>query len=214
MRATSPPRSPTPELILDAAERIFAEFGYEGASMRRIAETARITQALLHYHYQTKERLYESVFERRSTAINTQRRVLLEPLLVEGRKATIEEILYTYYSPVMSNPSSGNAMFSQLVSSLTLSGDEQAKTLITKYYDPIAKEYITAFRRAEPHLSGGMAVWSYLLALGARTHLSPVSKRAERLSGGECNTGDLDHSIDVLVRFVAAGIRSLLDQTA
>lgn len=212
MKTSPAGRLPTTELILNAAEKVFAELGYEGASMRRIARTADITQALLHYHFQTKERLYAAVFERRSTAINAQRQLLLNALFAENPSATIDDVLYTYYAPVMSSLGSGNAAFTQMVSSLSLSGDEQAKALIKRYYDPIARAYIAAFKKVEPSLDDATAVWAYLLAHGARTHLSPVSKRAERLSNGKCDTSDFDQSMRMLVKFVGAGIRGLTVQ--
>ena len=48
--------------ILNAAERVFGEHGYAGASMRNIADEAGVAQALVHYHYATKDKLYEAVF--------------------------------------------------------------------------------------------------------------------------------------------------------
>jgi AcrR family transcriptional regulator len=55
--------------ILDAAERVFALCGFEGASMRQIATEAGVAQALLHYHFGTKEKLFHAMFARRSEAI-------------------------------------------------------------------------------------------------------------------------------------------------
>ena len=72
----------TQEGILDAAEEVFASHGYEGATMRAIAKKADVNQALLHYHFQTKDNLYETVVKRRSTAINRYRLELLDQLLV------------------------------------------------------------------------------------------------------------------------------------
>lgn len=209
MKVDTAAQSSSAELILDAAEKVFAERGYEGASMRQIADAADIAQALLHYHFHTKDRLYEAVFERRSTVINAQRRHLLNTLFAGTIAPTIEDVLKTYYEPVMSSAGAGNAAFAQMVASLTLGNDERATTLITKYYDPIAREYIAAFRKVEPGLSDAMATWVYLLALGARTHVSPVSKRAERLSDGACRTSDFTESLSILIEFVTAGIKAL-----
>jgi len=209
MKISPATQSSSAETILDAAEKVFAELGYEGASMRQIAETADIAQALLHYHFRTKEGLYEAVFERRSTVINAQRLQLLNALFTNRPSPTIEDVLKTYFEPVMSDSGAGNAAFAQMVASLTLGSDERAAKLITKYYDPIAREYIAAFQKTVPCLDGGMAVWAYLMALGARTHISSVSKRAERLSGGRCDTSDFNRTMPILVEFVAAGIKAL-----
>ena len=66
------------DAILDAAEEVFAASGYDGASMRMIADRAEVAQALIHYHFGTKETLFEKMVARRSNAINDRRGELLD----------------------------------------------------------------------------------------------------------------------------------------
>ena len=54
----------TVERILDAAEPLFAERGYEGASLREIARQAGIQQPGLYNHFRSKEALYAAVLDR------------------------------------------------------------------------------------------------------------------------------------------------------
>lgn len=49
---------------LDAAQRLFAEKGFAGTSMREIASASGISQPLIHYHFGSKEGLYRAVKER------------------------------------------------------------------------------------------------------------------------------------------------------
>ena len=49
--------------ILEAAETVFAEYGYAGASTGRIADLAGIPKANLHYYFPTKEELYRRIIE-------------------------------------------------------------------------------------------------------------------------------------------------------
>jgi AcrR family transcriptional regulator len=49
------------EQIVTLAARLFGEKGYDGTSLRDIAEAAGITKAALYYHFPDKERLYEDV---------------------------------------------------------------------------------------------------------------------------------------------------------
>ncbi|MFG3250884.1 TetR family transcriptional regulator [Streptomyces sp. NPDC048187] len=53
----------TREAILSAARVCFAERGFDGASLRRIAETAGVDQALVHHFYGTKESLFLQALE-------------------------------------------------------------------------------------------------------------------------------------------------------
>jgi TetR/AcrR family transcriptional regulator len=50
-------------LILDAAERVFAEAGFGGATMQLIADMAGLPKANLHYYFPTKEALYRRVVQ-------------------------------------------------------------------------------------------------------------------------------------------------------
>src|SRR5882762_1357645 len=50
--------------ILSAAEAVFAEHGFSGASMSEIARRAGIPKPNLHYYCKTKEELYRRVMQR------------------------------------------------------------------------------------------------------------------------------------------------------
>ena len=52
------------QLILDAAEGLFAQMGYDGASMSLIAKEAGLPKANVHYYFQHKENLYKTVLDR------------------------------------------------------------------------------------------------------------------------------------------------------
>ncbi|MBI1173216.1 TetR family transcriptional regulator [bacterium] len=50
-------------LILQAAEKVFAEAGFGGATMQLIADMAGLPKANLHYYFATKEDLYRRVVQ-------------------------------------------------------------------------------------------------------------------------------------------------------
>ena len=54
--------------LLEAAEEIFAEQGFAGATTAAIARRAGVPKANLHYYFATKETLYRAVVERVLTA--------------------------------------------------------------------------------------------------------------------------------------------------
>jgi TetR/AcrR family transcriptional regulator len=47
--------------ILAAAERVFAERGFDGASLRDLADAAGVTRSLIHHHFGSKEDLWLAV---------------------------------------------------------------------------------------------------------------------------------------------------------
>lgn len=56
-------REETRERILSAAERVFADYGYEGASFSRIAKEADLPKSNIVYYFETKHKLYRLVVE-------------------------------------------------------------------------------------------------------------------------------------------------------
>ena len=57
-------RSVNEQAILAAAESVFADYGFEGATTRLIAERAGVPKANLHYYFPTKLALYRRVVDR------------------------------------------------------------------------------------------------------------------------------------------------------
>ena len=55
----------TPELILEAARRVFAERGYDGATMDYIAAAANMTKGAVYHHFKNKKELFWILSERR-----------------------------------------------------------------------------------------------------------------------------------------------------
>jgi len=54
--------------ILDVAERVFSELGFDGASTRMISGEAGVNMAMLNYYFGSKEGLFIAVFERKITS--------------------------------------------------------------------------------------------------------------------------------------------------
>ncbi len=50
--------------ILDAAEQVFAKVGFYGATTQAIAEECCVTKAMIHYYFDSKEKLYRAVLDR------------------------------------------------------------------------------------------------------------------------------------------------------
>jgi AcrR family transcriptional regulator len=201
----------TRETILSAAERTFSLLGYDGTSMRGIAETAGVAQALLHYHFQTKERLYEAVFERRSATTSGHRVKLLDDLLRSNPQPALEDVLRILFIPnsAVTGEDEGQAdQYIQLVARVCVANDEQSRDIVARHFDPMAQAFIDALMVAVPGLRTGQAVWSYLFAFGMRIQSRAMGDRATRLCAARGIA--VPASAELLIAFVAAGIRALL----
>lgn len=76
------------EQIIDTAMQLFAERGFEGTSIRDIAEKASVNVAMVNYYFGTKEKLFEKIVEYKSSAT----RGLLDEIMHNNDLAPIEKI--------------------------------------------------------------------------------------------------------------------------
>src|SRR5215510_4746466 len=72
------PSAATRQSLIKAATTLFAEHGYDGASVRAIVARARANQAAINYHFGGKEGLYLEVLK---AAFEAFTRAQLRPLL-------------------------------------------------------------------------------------------------------------------------------------
>src|SRR5436309_1730118 len=83
LRAVKPPHE-TRTRILDAAEALFMQHGFEGTSMRLLTAHAGVNLAAVNYHFGSKDALIEAVFRRRLDPMNASRVAELERLETES----------------------------------------------------------------------------------------------------------------------------------
>src|SRR5260221_13122997 len=88
-------RRDTKQRILDSAERLFAEYGFAGVSLRAIIADAKVNLAAIHYHYRSKEALFDAVILRRLEPINRERLALLDSY----EKPTLDKVLEDFLAP-------------------------------------------------------------------------------------------------------------------
>jgi len=201
----------TRDRILDAAEQVFCDDGYSGASMRRIAEAAEVAQALLHYHFDTKDGLFEAMFARRSGQINARRLAWLDEL-VAANELTLENLIECLFRPTIEagyDPERGGSQYSKILAMVSTASDDRSKTLVGKYYDPLAHRFIEALQACLPDLAAPNAVWAYSYAIGTGVTMMARTGRIGRLSGGACKDDDVEEMMRHLVPFICAGIRAL-----
>jgi AcrR family transcriptional regulator len=86
--------------ILTTAERLFSSNGFDGTSVRDIADEAGVNIAMISYYFGSKEKLMEALFARRSEDINMQ----IESLLHNEEMSSLqkmESLVDSYIERVM-----------------------------------------------------------------------------------------------------------------
>lgn len=152
---------PTRDQILYAGERLFAERGYDGVSMRDIvAETALRNQASLYHHFRNKRALYEAVLKRGLEQI-----LSLMPERHGGTPAEIDANVDHLVDYLSEHPH-----LALLIQRATLDGSRTLRRLLNGLLRPLYTEGRRTLAGLEdvwepdevPHLAAGL----YLLTFG------------------------------------------------
>ncbi len=200
--------SGTPERILDAAEQLFAESGYDGVSIRMITRAAGVELALANYHFGTKVELFRSVVRRRAEPLNAARMAALEALPAD---APIEDLIEAFTGPFLErslNGGPGWKAYARIIA-YTANSPRWTREVMTSAFDPVARAFMTRARRAFPDAPAPEIYWAFHFLLGAMTITFAETGRIDVLSGGACQASDLAAIHARMVPFLAAGFRAL-----
>lgn len=194
--------------ILNAAEIEFAEKGFDGAGMKALAKRADVSQSLLHYHFGSKDNLYEAVIRERSKLINDERLKLLDAIDFKCTEA-LGKIFEALFIPAL-GPAGGGRAYARIFAGL-IAGSERDQALVRKYYDPTASEFINAIETVVPDGSRRLAAQIYLYALGVLASIISRDGRAERLGNHSSDRLGDAALIKQLTKFAVGGARAILD---
>lgn len=199
--------------ILDAAEELFAEHGFDGVTVRQVTGKSDVDVALAHYYFGTKGRLFDAVFLRRAAILNEARlRAIDEYQLNPGPGgATIEGFIQAFLDPIMERWATGDAGWKSYLAIVAQVNNtpKWGGEIMARFFDPVIRRLIDALRKV---LMGSRDVdlyWCYQFFSGALTLTFAETGRIDRLSSGLCRSSDYDAVRDRLAPFIAAGFRRI-----
>nr|WP_082209304.1 MULTISPECIES: TetR/AcrR family transcriptional regulator [unclassified Novosphingobium] len=196
------------EIILDAAEALFAVHGFDGVSMRMIAERGPVGLGLLTHHFPAKDQLFAAVLERRADIINTARLAALDAL----DKPDLEALLAAFLRPYVERIAEGDEgwrSYARLHAMMTQ--DARWTPVAAAIFGGVAEEMIARIQVVEPRLTPDLAARGYVLLLGGMVSMFADTRLLDRLTHGRLSSSDVVASFDPIVRFAAAGIRALAE---
>lgn len=187
--------------ILAAAEEVFAAQGYDGTSLRRIAELAGVPVALVSYHFGSKLELYRAIFHLRVPTIVGQRQTGLEIARLEpDRERRLELVVRALIVPMLGLRNSGR-FGSILAREITDPGNVE-RGIFREMFDPVAEMMLEALRDCLPDWTEADLHYAYNTMLGSMMYFMADTGRIVRLSQGQAdpdrNEEASQHMVDIL----------------
>lgn len=196
--------------ILLAAEKLFAQRGYHGVSLREIAAEAGVPLALVGYYFGAKHELFHAIFAHWRPTIEARLALLRDAVArTQPQPEALHRIVRAFVEPVLRMRTSPEGEFyALLVSRELLYVRDETDRVLREFFDPLAHAFIDALHTVRPQASRAQAAWSYQFALGALLH-HISDRRVQRLSRGSNQPNDAA-AAPLLIRFITAGIDAAL----
>jgi AcrR family transcriptional regulator len=194
--------------ILDHAEVLFARHGLHGVTIREVARSAAVDPALVHYYFETKQGLFEAVFERRAELVNAERmRSMNAYAKAAGKNMTVEGCVEAFLEPILRpslHDNEGWRNYFRLVALVNNTADWGGK-MMTRHFDPVVRRLIEPVQQCLPLADPHDVYWCYHFLSGALTLSLSETGRIDRLSNGLCKSSDMEAILKRMSPFIAAG---------
>lgn len=203
--------------ILDCAEKLFAEHGFHGTSIRDIAGLADVQLALVGYHFGSKENLLDSVLARRATVCHSERMEFLEQARTRygKRPIPVAELFDGYAACFLSRASrsdTGWRNYATLVANLANAA--QWSSLISKHYDDGARAYLKELERSCPGSESEHVHQAFFFMIAVMVAVCSRPGRIERLSQMRFKSSEVTQLARSVSLFVEGGFHNLVARSS
>ncbi|WEK44771.1 MAG: TetR/AcrR family transcriptional regulator [Candidatus Sphingomonas colombiensis] len=205
------------ERILDAAEQLFAEFGYHGVTLKDVATRVGVSSTLIHYHFNGKESIYEAVWARRAPFSALSRLEAMRRYAAEvGDNVTVEGALHAWIDTDLNTQIENEDQWRAFgkISAQANSADGWGADKMTRYFNPVVLALIDLLRKAMPDCDEETIFWGYHFLSGAMTHNMARTGRLDDLSEGLCSSNDFVSIRRHMATFMAAGFHAICQAAA
>ena len=180
------PQHETRTRILDVAEELFMQHGFEGTSMRVLTAKAGVNLAAVNYHFGSKDALVEAVFRRRLDPMNAARIAELDQLEAEQRVPSPEAIIRAFITPglkLMEDGKNGGRNFTRLLGRTYSEPNKTVRQLIGQMYAPAMQRYKAALERALPQMPREELVWRMHFMFGTVAYTLAATDTVQLIAG-------------------------------
>jgi len=196
------PSDRTRALILDAAERLYAERGFGDVTLRDIVAAAGVNLAAVNYHFGSKDELIAELFVSRGIATNRERLAELKAAEEAGNgTADVRAILRALVGPTLRGclgPASERSTAAHFMIRASIESVPPIRRIKNREVDHLRK-FAAAMRRSLPDCDEADLYWGLHFALAMAHQTTRDTERLTKLSDGQCDINDVEAVIERIV---------------
>ena len=199
----------TPNRIIAAAERLFAEGGEDATSLRAITRAAAVNVAAVHYHFGGRDELLRAVLDRKLAPLNARRLDLLaDAIAVHDPAVPLDAVLRAFLRPdlelIAELRGSGQVAFCRFMGRAYSQPGPAVAGFMQRQFEPVAARLYPLLRRAIPAVPAAELLVRMRLVVAVITGL--FAGATPPGEPGPLDTDDIDEQLDRLVAFLAPGL--------
>lgn len=197
--------------MLEEAEKLYADYGFDGMSMRTLTSNAEVNLASVNYHFGSKKELVMEMFHERIVPMNQERMELLANARAEGNGiATLEAIFDAFLIPVVKRAyidGKPDMHFLKMVGRAISESDEFWHELFVRNFQELSKSFLNALKDTMPELSREDIELRFHFSVGSMLGALVKHGQFERRMLGFGRTIDIEFMFRRLRDFLCAGFR-------
>ncbi|GGP26403.1 TetR/AcrR family transcriptional regulator [Silvimonas amylolytica] len=196
--------------ILDAAELLFVEHGFDATSMRLITQAAGVNIAAVNYYFGSKDGLFKAVFERRAEPFVRLFVGHLDRLERSVQIPAAGQVVESFVSAACElgrDTTLGGLVFVRLLARTFVEPHPVLKESMPRRYSELTRRYTDALVRALPHLTEAEVHWRFhFLANAMFNAFAGTNVLRLFMAQPIVNARDPQMVARMLVPFVVAGL--------
>ena len=210
----------TKDRILDAAEALFMEHGFEATSLRSITAAAGVNLAAVNYHFGSKEELFQAVLTRRLDPMNRERLDLLTSLehAVAPNPVACEQILSAMFVPALKlarDRERGGKDFLRLLGRAYADPAPFIRHFLSDQYAVMIARFKAAFALALPELPPKELSWRLHFIMGALSYTLAGTDALKLIAEATpADSGNDELLLRRLAPFLLAGLQSPMPESS
>lgn len=202
-------RSSTKEKILDVAEGLFAEYGFNDTSLRTITSKAGVNLASVNYHFGDKKTLVRAALNRYLEAFMPEMKQSLERLN-ERDDYDMAEVFEALRAPLRSLSElrpNGTSRFMLLIGRGYTDVQGHLRWFITNRYNDVLTLFTDSVLKANPNLTRETLFWRLHFTLGTCVFTMASSQALAEIAENDFGSKvDPKSVVDQLIPYLAAGV--------
>ncbi|NQT03044.1 MAG: CerR family C-terminal domain-containing protein [Planctomycetes bacterium] len=201
--------------LLDAAEELFCEQGFEGASVRDIAAAAKCNIASVNYYFGGKEKLYQEVWRRHLITMRDTRIASIDKVMSQNDgKPHLEDLLKSFAEAFLGLlvDESRARRFCKLMAREMIDQHLPVNMFVDNIITPTLAAMRGALVKACPGLDESKVPFIVFSIVGQLLHVLHVKAIFQQIDATALPKFDLAQAVDHVVKFSTAGIRVYVEE--